>query len=745
MDKYLAPLDKKIEKLEDLVCCLRADVANCCGGSGGSGWSLTGDAGTTVGTNFIGTTDNKGLMFKTNNIQSGYLNIIGHNVSFGLSTLINNTTGIYNTAVGESASCFNTTGNGNTSFGASALYNVTTGNYNTGVGLSALPQLISGSYNTSLGNGSGTNISSGTYNTIIGNGSGGGITTGSYNTIIGIVTGLTSSLNNTVILADGQNNKRLTIDNTGQYKFHSYGAGTYTGTVAKQLQVDSSGNVIEGDLGWGTAGNAGTTPGTNFIGTTSNVGLMFKVNSTQSGYIDIAQNNTSFGYHALDSSTTATRNTAFGESALTSLTTSAYNNTAIGHEALYTSTQTLENTAVGYRALYKATASVSSFNTAIGSSAALYITGEKNVAVGMGALSGNSFFLSNVTNNIGVGYYALDNIYTGNYNIGVGSLCLHDLTTGSYNISLGSTTSGTGLTTGSYNVLIGNNITGLSSALSNTIIIADGQGNKRLTVDNTGKYKFESYGVGTYTGTATKQLQVDSSGNVIEGNLAWSILGNSGTSAGTNFIGNTDNVPLIFKINNLVSGSIYGNVGGSTGPSSYNTSFGYIALQFATGGYNTAIGTSAAYFLTTGGYNVAIGTSALNANVAGNGNVAIGYQASSLITQDYNISIGYQAGYKGGVNDHDNISIGYKSGNFYTGAYNVLIGAISVVSSQTINNHIIFGDGQGNIRLRYKGDATIPTWNADLPTYATNALALLAGLVTNDFYKTSTGELRIVV
>jgi hypothetical protein len=32
-----------------------------------------------------------------------------------------------------------------------------------------------------------------------------------------------------------------------------------------------------------------------------------------------------------------------------------------------------------------------------------------------------------------------------------------------------------------------------------------------------------------------------------------------------------------------------------------------------------------------------------------------------------------------------------------------------------------------------------------LPTYATNALALAGGLVVGDFYKTATGELRIVV
>ncbi len=35
--------------------------------AGAQAWSLTGNAGTTPGVNFLGTTDNKTLVFKTNN------------------------------------------------------------------------------------------------------------------------------------------------------------------------------------------------------------------------------------------------------------------------------------------------------------------------------------------------------------------------------------------------------------------------------------------------------------------------------------------------------------------------------------------------------------------------------------------------------------------------------------------------------------------------------------------------------
>ena len=36
-----------------------------------TGWSTTGNAGTTPGTHFLGTTDDKALIFKTNNTPSG--------------------------------------------------------------------------------------------------------------------------------------------------------------------------------------------------------------------------------------------------------------------------------------------------------------------------------------------------------------------------------------------------------------------------------------------------------------------------------------------------------------------------------------------------------------------------------------------------------------------------------------------------------------------------------------------------
>ncbi|MFY9310222.1 MAG: hypothetical protein WAQ28_14340 [Bacteroidia bacterium] len=47
------------------------------GGNGGKDWSLTGNAGTSAGTNFLGTTDNVSLRFRTNNTEKMIIDSIG--------------------------------------------------------------------------------------------------------------------------------------------------------------------------------------------------------------------------------------------------------------------------------------------------------------------------------------------------------------------------------------------------------------------------------------------------------------------------------------------------------------------------------------------------------------------------------------------------------------------------------------------------------------------------------------------
>lgn len=151
-----------------------------------------------------------------------------------------------------------------------------------------------------------------------------------------------------------------------------------TGSTADPQDVAAS--TLFNTYAWGLIGNSGTVAGTNFIGTTDNVDLVFKVNNAESGRID-GSSNTSLGYHSLLNNAGAS-NTAFGHSAMR-LNTNGDSNTAFGMEALYNNLTNGDNTAVGYQAGYVNTGSN---NTFIGSGASASIAGATNrIAIGYGA------------------------------------------------------------------------------------------------------------------------------------------------------------------------------------------------------------------------------------------------------------------------------------------------------------------------------------------------------------------------
>ncbi len=168
--------------------------------------------------------------------------------------------------------------------------------------------------------------------------------------------------------------------------------------------------------GWGLTGNVGTVDGTNFIGTTDNIPLNFRVNNEKAGRIDPAtpfntffgfqsgnatvagQSNTGFGYQSLLNNTAA-GNTALGFNAMKDNVNGGAN-TAVGGNALSTNQSGSNNTAVGSAAL--ANQLSSSFNAALGDGALQFNTGDQNTAVGSFAAP----FNSSGTNNVFIGYQA---------------------------------------------------------------------------------------------------------------------------------------------------------------------------------------------------------------------------------------------------------------------------------------------------------------------------------------------------
>jgi len=192
-------------------------------------WGLTGNANTNPANNFIGTTDNADVIFKRNGVRAGLLNSSGGNTSYGVGAINPASTGVSNTAIGHNSLYYNTSGNYNTANGFASIVSNTIGNSNTANGSFALNNNTTGNNNTAIGSYTGL-----------------GISTGSANTILGAnVTGLPAALSNTVILADGDGNRRLYINNLGN-------AGIATTNPLEKLEINGAiklGNTVTTNAG----------------------------------------------------------------------------------------------------------------------------------------------------------------------------------------------------------------------------------------------------------------------------------------------------------------------------------------------------------------------------------------------------------------------------------------------------------------------------------------------------------------
>lgn len=235
---------------------------------------------------------------------------------------------------------------------------------------------------------------------------------------------------------------------------------------------------------WSLAGNPGTNPSTNFIGTVDNQPLSFRVNNQKAGKIDGALN-TFLGYQAGNSNTAGSGNTGIGGYSLYSNT--GLNNTANGAQALYFNTIGRSNTANGYFALLNNT--TGNNNTASGmQSLQNNTTGYSNVAVGVGTLFTNTLN----SNLVAIGDSALFNNRAGLYdagtaNVAVGSKALYSNTEGLLNTAVGykalyfNLTGGANTAIGS-NALYSNGSGGVNTAVGHRSLFANTMGNSNTAI-----------------------------------------------------------------------------------------------------------------------------------------------------------------------------------------------------------------------------------------------------------------------
>lgn len=197
---------------------------------------------------------------------------------------------------------------------------------------------------------------------------------------------------------------------------------------------------------WNLSGN--TVSGTEFIGTTNNFPLKFRVNNASAGLLDNQNDNYAFGENALSQTSPGIQSIAIGTSAGLNQQSTAFGNVFIGHQSGENNTTGLRNTFIGLRAGRANT--TTSNNTIIGF----------NSGVSSNS-SGNSFFgfasgFANTTGGLNtfIGSNSGGSNTTATLNTFVGALSGFDNTTGNSNTFLGHQ-SGVSTTTGGNNTFVG--------------------------------------------------------------------------------------------------------------------------------------------------------------------------------------------------------------------------------------------------------------------------------------------------
>ncbi len=307
--------------------------------------------------------------------------------------------------------------------------------------------------------------------------------------------------------------------------------GTYTfdGTAWQPSNARTS--AVSSVGAWDKQGNV--IDGTDFLGSTNNQPLRFKVNNLNAGII--SDGNTFLGYESGNSPGTGF-STGFGWNALKVNT--GLGNTAVGAGALANVTSS-GNTAFGLNAL----------RGAIGA-----VTGATNTAFGGSALFKNTAG----SNNVALGQEALYENTEGSYNFGLGTFALYKNTIGVNNIAIGANSMNKNVD-GNYNIGIGNNsLSRIVNATSNNIAIGqdalafDVSGGNNTAIGHNAGYNatgsssvFIGYKAG-YNETSNNMLYIsnsDVSTPLIKGNFGSNWLRLNSKTSGYLVIGDFDTAP----------------------------------------------------------------------------------------------------------------------------------------------------------------------------------------------------------
>lgn len=223
--------------------------------------------------------------------------------------------------------------------------------------------------------------------------------------------------------------------------------------------------------------------------------------------------------------------------------------------------------------------------------------------------------------------------------------------------------------------------------------------------------------IGFYYWNGSAWTAVGGSGS---GSNYWSLTGDAGTNPSTNFIGTTDNVSFVMKVNNIIAGQLspdrndevsFGRSALIGGSGDRNTAMGYYALSVNTGSYNTSVGNYALRLNSSGRDNTATGYESLTDNTTGRDNSAFGSGAlENISTGSYNTAVGSQSG-PSSSNLSNTTSLGYNA--VATANNQVRLGDANVTSlvcegayaASTANGPNVYVNASGQIMRSTTGGA----------------------------------------
>lgn len=294
--------------------------------------------------------------------------------------------------------------------------------------------------------------------------------------------------------------------------------------------------------GWDLTGNTGTSSSTNYIGTTDNQALTFRVNGVEKLRLETQGN----------LSTLNTRKSVYigFNSGVNDDFLADHNNVAVGEEAMRYNIFGIDNVAIGAGA--GRNGQFNSRNVAIGKDALRVSTGAKNVAIGAEAFSSNT----TADDGVAIGADALRLNTTGEFNVAVGADALEFNTTGNRLIAIGSQAL-TSNTTGEDNIAIGkdalnDNLTGhrnISIGSSSLEALTSGNGNIAIGAqsNNTATTLTNAISIGSFSTAATNRIVIGNSAHTwVGGYTTWQLVSDGRFK--TNIKNNVPGLDFILKL-----------------------------------------------------------------------------------------------------------------------------------------------------------------------------------------------------